>query len=166
MIVLLNNTHNRKYFDCGIPALNDYLKIQAGQDMRRKLSACFVIAQTENSDVLGYYTLSNCSIPPTHFPESVRKKFPPNYLSIPVTLLGRLAVSENQKGKGLGKILLMDALRRSYEASLEIGSLAVVVDPINQEAMEFYRKYDFTLLPDSGKMMIGMKILGELFGED
>jgi len=166
MIVLLNNTHNRKSFDCGIPALNDYLKIQAGQDMRRKLAACFVITQTENSDVLGYYTLSNYSIPPTHFPESVRKEFPPNYLSIPVTLLGRLAVSENQKGKGLGKILLMDALRRSYEASLEIGSLAVVVDPINQEAMEFYRKYDFVLLPDSGKMIIGMKMLGELFGED
>jgi GNAT superfamily N-acetyltransferase len=166
MIVLLNNTHNRKSFDCGIPALNDYLKIQAGQDMRRKLSACFVIAQSENSDVLGYYTLSNYSIPPTHFPESVRKKFPPNYLSIPVTLLGRLAVSENQKGKGLGKILLIDALRRTYEASLEIGSLAVVVDPIKQEAMEFYRKYDFVLLPDSGKMMIGMKILWELFGED
>jgi predicted GNAT family N-acyltransferase len=166
MIDLLNKTHNRKSFDCRIPALNDYLKIQAGQDMRRKLSACFVITQTENSDVLGYYTLSNYSIPPTHFPESVRKKFPPNYNSIPVTLLGRLAVNGNQKGKGLGKILLIDALRRTYEASLEIGSLAVVVDPIKQEAMEFYRKYDFVLLPDSGKMMIGMKILGELFGEN
>lgn len=166
MIVLLNNTHNRKSFDCGIPALNDYLKIQAGQDMRRKLSACFVFTQKGNSDVLGYYTLSNYSIPPTQFPEGIRKKFPPNYNSIPVTLLGRLAVNGNQKGKGLGKILLIDALRRSYEASLEIGSLAVVVDPINQEAMEFYRKYDFTLLPDSGKMMIGMKVLAELFGED
>jgi GNAT superfamily N-acetyltransferase len=166
MIDLLNKTHNRKSFDCRIPALNDYLKIQAGQDMRRKLSACFVFTQSENSDVLGYYTLSNYSIPPTHFPESVRKKFPPNYNSIPVTLLGRLAVNGNQKGKGLGKILLIDALRRTYEASLEIGSLAVVVDPINQEAMEFYRKYDFVLLPDSGKMMIGMKILGELFGEN
>jgi predicted GNAT family N-acyltransferase len=166
MIVLLNKSHNRQSFDCGIPSLNDYLKNQAVQDMRRKLSACFVLTQNEKSDVLGYYTLSNYSIPPTQFPEGIRKKFPPNYYSIPVILLGRLAVNGNQKGKGLGKILLIDALRRSYEASLEIGSLAVVVDPINQEAMEFYHKYDFILLPDSGKMMLGMKMLGELFGED
>jgi hypothetical protein len=54
-------------------------------------------------------------------------------------------------------------LKRSYEISHEIGSFAVVVDPIDLEAENFYEKYDFIKLPDSGKMFIAMKTLHELF---
>jgi hypothetical protein len=59
---------------------------------------------------------------------------------------------------------LIDALKRSYEVSNEIGSFAVVVDPIDNIAEEFYSKYDFINLPDSGKMFITMKTLKLLFG--
>lgn len=164
MIELFNLTHIRNQFDCGIPALNDYLKNQAGQDMRRKLSACFILSN-KPSEILGYYTLSNYNIPLSHFPEKLRKKLLPAYTSLPVTLLGRLAISESQQGRGFGRILLIDALKRSYEAFLNMGSVAVVVDPINTEAAAFYQNYGFDPLPDSGKMMIEMKTLGELFGE-
>jgi hypothetical protein len=61
--------------------------------------------------------------------------------------------------------LLIDALKRSYEASHEIGSFAVVVDPIDKEAEKFYEKYDFIKLPDSGKMFIAIKTLKKLFGQ-
>jgi hypothetical protein len=54
-------------------------------------------------------------------------------------------------------------LKRSYEISQEIGSFAVVVDPIDEEAEKFYEKYDFIKLPDSGKMFISMKTLRQLF---
>jgi GNAT superfamily N-acetyltransferase len=77
--------------------------------------------------------------------------------------LGRLAIDKSQQGKGIGKVLLIDALKRSYGISHEIGSFAVVVDPINLEAENFYEKYDFIKLPDSGKMFIAMKTLHELF---
>ena len=64
---------------------------------------------------------------------------------------------------GIGKILLIDALKRCYEISVQLGSFAVVVDPIDMEAENFYKKYDFIKLPDSGKMLIATKTLQELF---
>ena len=164
MIELLDKKHNRADFDCGKEFLNNYLKNQAGQDQKRKLAVCFVLSELETNKVQGYYTLSNNSIPLSHFPENIQKKLPKSYLSIPTTLLGRLAIDKIQQGKGIGKILLIDALKRSYETSQEIGSFAVVVDPIDKEAEVFYEKYDFIKLPDSEKMIIATKTLKELFG--
>lgn len=160
MIELLNKKHNRNDFDCGKELLNNYLKNQAGQDLKRRLSACFVLA--ENHRIQGYYTLSNSSIPLSSFSGEIQKKLP-SYSSIPATLLGRLAIDLKHQGKGIGKILLIDALKRSYEVSHEIGSFAVVVDPIDKEAEKFYAKYDFIKLPDSGKMFLAIKTLKELF---
>jgi len=164
MIELLDKKHNRNDFDCGKELLNNYLKNQAGQDMQRKLSACFVLSESETNTIQGYYTLSNNSIPLNSFSEQIQKKLPKSYLSIPTTLLGRLAIDKKYQGKGIGKILLIDALKRSYDISHEIGSFAVVVDPMDEAAEKFYEKYDFIKLPDSKKMFIATKTLKELFG--
>jgi predicted GNAT family N-acyltransferase len=163
MIELLDKKHNLKDFDCGKELLNNYLKNQAGQDVRRKLAACFVLSEKETNNVAGYYTLSNNSIPLSNFPEHIQKKLPKSYHSIPTSLLGRLAIDKKFKGKGIGKILLIDALKRSYEISKEVGSFAVVVDPIDEEAEKFYAKFDFIKLPDSEKMFIATRTLEELF---
>ena len=112
------------------------MRKQAKQNIKRKLSACFVLSDAENN-LKGYYTLSNAGIPRTVIPESIRKKLPRAYESLPVTLLGRLAIDEKNKGEGLGKLLLIDALRRSYEVSKVIGSMAVIVDPIDENAIQF-----------------------------
>lgn len=163
MIQILEKKHNRQDFDCGKELLNNYLKNQAGQDVKRNLTACFVLSDHDNNMIKGYYTLSNSSIPLISFPEDLRKKLPMSYASIPATLVGRLAIDKTHQGKGIGKILLLDALKRSYEVSKEIASFAVVVDPIDEEAVAFYRKYDFIMLPDSRKMFIAMKTLAGLF---
>jgi hypothetical protein len=163
MIELLDKKHHRNEFDCGKELLNNYLKNQAGQDIKRKLSVCFVLAEKETNNIQGYYTLSNYSIPLSNFPEQIQKKLPKSYVSIPTTLLGRLAIDLNSQGKGLGKILLLDAFNRCYEISKEIGSFAVIADPIDKEAELFYKKYDFIKLPDSEKMLIAIKTLKELF---
>ncbi|NVO12322.1 MAG: GNAT family N-acetyltransferase [Bacteroidales bacterium] len=163
MTELLDKKHNRNNFDCGKELLNSYLKNQAGQDIKRKLSACFVLAERGTNNIQGYYTLSNNSISLSSFPEQIKKKLPKSYVYIPTTLLGRLAIDKNCQGKGLGKILLIDALKRSYEISKEIGSFAIVVDPIDKGAELFYEKYDFIKLPDSGKMFLATKTLKELF---
>ena len=163
MIELLDKKHNRNDFDCGKELLNNYLKNQAGQDIKRKLSACFVLIEEETNNIQGYYTLSNNSIPLSSFPEQIKKKLPESYVSVPTTLLGRLVIDKNCQGKGFGRILLIDALKRSYPISKEIGSIAVVVDPIDREAELFYEKYDFIKLPDSEKMLIATKTLKELF---
>jgi GNAT superfamily N-acetyltransferase len=163
MIELLGIRHNRKDFDCGKELLNNYLKNQAGQDVKRKLSACFLLAEKGTNNIKGYYTLSNNSIPLNSFSEQIQKKLPKFYPSIPTTLLGRLAIDTKFQGKGIGKVLLIDALKRSYEISKKIGSFAVVVDPIDEEAKRFYEKYDFIKLTDSEKMFIATKTLKELF---
>ena len=163
MIELLNKKHNRKDFDCGKELLNDYLKTQAGQDVKRKLSVCFVLTDSETKVIQGYYTLSNSSIPLSSFSEQIKKKLPKSYKSIPTTLLGRLATDKKYQGNGIGKILLIDALKRSFGISNEIGSFGIIVDPIDDDAKSFYQKYDFIELPDSKKMFIATQTLKELF---
>lgn len=159
----LNNAHNRNDFYCGKDLLDNYLWKQAKQDVTRKLSACFVIVDEETGKVSGYYTLSSSSISNELIPESFKKKLPKSYLSIPVILLGRLAIDKNFQGKGVGKYLLIDSLKKCYDTSKSVGTFAVVVDPLDKEAENFYEKYGFIMLPDSGKMFLPMKTINMLF---
>ena len=159
----LNSAHKKSDFTCGKKILDSYIHKQANQDVKRKLSACFVINETETNLIKGYYTLSNNSIPLELVPNQIRKKLPRSYESIPTTLLGRLAIDNKFQGQGIGKLILIDALKRSYEISKTIGSFAVVVDPIDQDAENFYNKYGFIKLPDSKKMFLPMKTISQLF---
>jgi predicted GNAT family N-acyltransferase len=159
----LNSTHKKSNFSCGKEMLDVYIHKQANQDVKRKLSACFVINEKETNLIKGYYTLSNNSIPSKFVPNQIQKKLPRTYESIPTTLLGRLAIDNRFQGQGIGKLILIDALKRSYEISKTIGSFAVIVDPIDQDAENFYEKYGFIKLPDSGKMFLPMKTISQLF---
>ena len=160
---LLNATHKKEHFQCGNERLDQYLHTQAKQDSKRKLAVCFVLAD-EDDKVKGYYTLSSASIPQDLLPDELKKKLPPSYHQLPVTLLGRLAVDKSYKVQGLGELLLLDALKRSYDTAVSsVGSMAVIVDPIDEQAVNFYKKYGFILLPDSGKMFIPMATIAELF---
>ena len=88
---------------------------------------------------------------------------PGSYTALPVTLLGRLAVDTRFKGQGLGSILLLDALKRSFvTASQSLGSIGAVVDPLDDDAIAFYKKFGFVLLPDSGKMFLTMADVAQL----
>ena len=159
----LSSNHIKKDFDCGIDLLTKYLKTQANQDIKRKLTACFVLAEAENI-VKGYYTLSNASIRKELVPVNIVKKLPPTYFDLPNTLLGRLAVDVLYKGNGNGELLLIDALKRSFDISKKhVGSMAVIVDPIDENAFNFYKKYGFNPLVDSGKMFIAMDTIKLLF---
>lgn len=160
-IVLLDKKHNRKDFVCEEDALTDYIRSQVSQDMRKRLATCFVAVE-EDLRVIGYYTLTSESLGRDAIPEKYIKQVPQNY-NAPVILLGRLARDLRAKGTGLGEHLLMDALFRSYRLSGEsIGAMAVVVDPINQRALEFYRKYGFEQLFDSKRMFLPMNQIKQL----
>lgn len=159
---LLDSSQKKSEFDCGQELLNSYLHKQANQDVKRRLSVCFVSID-ENNTIKGYYTLSNSSIDREFIPDEIKNKLPKSYLDIPVTLLGRLARDKNNKSERLGETLLLDALKRCYDTSFTIGSLAVIVDPIDEGAKNFYSKYGFILLPDSKKMFITMKTISILF---
>ena len=159
--VPLNASHKKKDFSCGNEMLDNYLHTQAKQDVKRKLAACFLLVDAANK-VKGYYSLSSSSIPREELPDNVKAKLPPAYHNLPVTLLGRLAIENSCKGQGLGAALLFDALKRSYCVVSEVGSMAVVVDPIDEAAVKFYEKHGFALLPTSGKMVLSMDTISRL----
>src|SRR5690606_26363537 len=95
------------------------------------------------------------------FPENLARKLPPTYQNLPTILLGRLAIDNNYKGNGLGEFILMDALNRCIEISNNLGTLAIIVDPIDAKAKAFYAKYGFIALPGTGKMFIPIKTVKE-----
>jgi predicted GNAT family N-acyltransferase len=157
--VPLNSSYNKNSFACEEPALENYLRLQAGQDLRKQVAACFVLEGHGNA-VKGYYTLSADGVDRTLIPESVKKKLP--YKTLPVFLLGRLARDINYKGEGVGELLLADSLKRAWEASTSIGACAVVTDPINEKARTFYQSFGFISL-ESGRMFIPMETIRKLF---
>lgn len=154
---------DRSHFDCGYESLNNYIRHQVSQDIRKRLTACFVLVDEANT-VKGYYTLAGHSIPQQEVPDQYAKQIPKAYTDVPVTLLGRLVVDKSVSGKGYGRYLLVDALKKSYETALKaVGSIAVVVDPVDKSSKAFYEKYGFILLPGSGKLFLSMKTIGQLF---
>jgi hypothetical protein len=159
---LLATTHEKAKFTCGKIMLDNYIQKQAKQDVKGKVSVCFVLSD-DNKEIKGYYTLSNGSIPRSQLPDSIIKQTP-KYKDLPVTLLGRLAIDNKFKGQKLGALILLDALKRSFDISVtSVASMAVIVDPIDQEAIDFYTKFGFIPLPDSGRMFLPMGTIERLF---
>lgn len=142
----LSSRHDRAAFSCGEAALDTYLRAQAGQDIRKRVAAVFVLT-ADGTTVAGFYTLSQYSLELGAVPDEVAQRLP-KYPVVPATLLGRLAVASHYRGKGLGEHLLMDALKRSLDASRLIGPAAVVVDAKDENSATFYRKYGFIQLPE------------------
>ena len=156
IIAQLNAAHQRTGFHCEEATLTRYLQQQAGQDMRRRLSVCFV-ATNDSNKVFGYYTLSSMSLSRKSIPEAYVKHIPAHY-DIPLVLLGRLARDISVKGQGIGEMLLLDALKRACRISTaHMGAVAVVVDPIHDKAASFYELYGFIRLPERNMMFLPMK---------
>jgi ribosomal protein S18 acetylase RimI-like enzyme len=163
LIQALSRTHNRDAFICGNELLDRYLRSQARQDMQRYLAQVFVLVE-DGAIIKGYYTLSNSSLLLSELPDELRRHLP-RYPKIPVTLLGRLAVDVRYQGLGIGRLLLVDALRRSALQAAEIASMAVIVDAIDEAAVGFYRKYHFLSLPQSPRtLFLEMTTIKKLFG--
>ena len=153
----LNNSHNRPAFVCSVKSLDNYLKKQAKQDIKRRISRVFVVYTPESpSSIIGYYTLSTLSISLEQLPDNLARKLPKH--PIPAALIGRLAVSQQAQGQGVGKMLLMDAIKRTIGVSDEIAIYAMVVDAIDEQAEHFYRQYGFSSLSsDSRRLFLPLK---------
>lgn len=162
IIEKLNKDHKKSDFDCDNVLLNNYIHKQAKRDVNRDLSACYILNDINDKRVLGYYTLSGNSIDRNEFPIELMQKMPPSYINLPTILLGRLAIDKNEKGKGFGSILLIDALKKCADISESLGVLAVIVDPFDQKAISFYKKFGFILIPSNNKMFIPIKTIQDL----
>lgn len=141
-------------FNCGEMALDKYLQRYASQDIKRGVARVFVASTAQQSQVVaGFYTLSAASIATETLPEKWRKKLP--RYPVPVALLGRLAVTQQAQGTGLGSILLADACKRVAAASETLAVAAIVVDAKSPKAAAFYQHFGFIELPGQpGRWML------------
>ena len=159
----LGRQHGRLGFSCGSAPLDQYLRTQAGQDARKRVAAPFVLCEGESHAVLGYYTLSAISVDIGAWPENVAKKLP-RYPVVPATLMGRLAIDKRLQGQGAGEYLLMNALHRSLQASRQVAAVAVIVDAKDEDAVAFYRHYEFVPFKDqAARMFLPMGTIEKLF---
>lgn len=139
--------HDRAGFDCGSPPLNEYLQRSATQHRRQGVSQTYVLVDTAApSLILGYYTLSAAQVDVTKLSEAERKRLP--RYPIPCIRMGRLACRSDQKGKGLGKLLVGCAVERCLKARQEVAAFALIVDAKDDNAKAFYEHFGFVACVD------------------
>jgi GNAT superfamily N-acetyltransferase len=142
----LSTKHDRKSFDCGVAALNDFLRSTARQHQQKGISRTFVLVDIESENptrILGYFALSACEGIAPELPAKLTKRLPH---AVPAVLLGRLAVDRAFQGKGYGGALLVEAIRRVAGTTSQIGIAGLFVDAKDDGAAAFYRKFGFVPL--------------------
>jgi len=146
-IEALTRLHDRKYLDCGVTELNQFLQNQARQKNDKHIAKTYVVhSESELSLILGYYTITGYSviIPPAHR----------NYKNYPHPLkavkLARLAVDKSQQGQRLGERLLINAIFRTVLVAEQISAIGLFVDPMNSQIIPFYEQYGFLHLEQGG----------------
>lgn len=148
----LDSDHDRAGFDCGEASLDTYIKKQARQDVKRRVSRVFVATVVEQpNSIVGYYTLSTLSIELSQSPPSQARKLPRH--PVPAALIGRLAVRQAAQGHGVGKMLLIDAIKRTLAVSDDIAIYSVVVDAIDERAQHFYEQFGFSPLSSENQRL-------------
>jgi ribosomal protein S18 acetylase RimI-like enzyme len=142
----LGEEHERGDFACGDQALDRYFQAQVTQDIRRRITNCFVVVEAATGRVAAYYTLSAASIPLTELPPEEAKRLP-RYPSVPAVRIGRLAVDLRFQRRGLAELMLMNAVHRTLGDSA--AAFTLLVDAKNDAAVAFYQRYGFR--PIAGK---------------
>ncbi|HEY3638143.1 MAG TPA: GNAT family N-acetyltransferase [Rhizomicrobium sp.] len=130
-------------FDCGVPALNIWLKLRARRNEAAGASRTFVIAKSDRS-VVGYYSLAAASILHEQATGRVKRNMPE---PVPAVLIGRLALDRRIQGKGNGIGLLRDAVLRIVAAAETVGIRAILVHAMSEDAKRFYEHFGFRVSP-------------------
>ena len=146
----LDVRHRLESFDCGKPALNDWLLRHARQAQGSGSAKTFVVADDDN--VVGYFSLTVGQVDTLEAPERIRKGM--GQYPIPVVILARLAVSIQNQGRGIGFGMLQDAIRRTLLIAEQAGIRAMLTHPINEEASRFYTRFGFIASPLSEQQLL------------
>ena len=145
-VLLDKDKHDRNRFDCGIDALNNYLKVMASQQAKKDNTRTFVLEDdNDDSHIIGFYTLTMTPIDLKALPKKLQKN---HQSSTSGGLIARLAVDDRYKGKGFGEWLLIDALRKLLMASDSVAFPVVIVDA-KDGAKLFYERYGFQAFKDA-----------------
>ncbi|MEO6028938.1 MAG: GNAT family N-acetyltransferase [Candidatus Binatia bacterium] len=143
----LGSNHDRAGFDCGVPALNRYLRETARQHVAKGIARTFVLVDDRvgtPKPVHGFFTLSLCQVLADEVPPKWAKKLP---RQIPAMRLGRLAVARTHQREGFGKILLVEAIYKVASVASAAGGIGLFVDAKNPAAADFYTRFGFEPTP-------------------
>lgn len=158
---LLGPQHRVVGFDCGVLALDDWLRHHALQAQRSDSTRVYVVH--EELQVVGFYALSAGSVRPEQAPARVRKGLGRH--DLPLVVLTRLAVDQKARGAGLGAALLKDVLLRVDAAVDIVGARALHAYAKDEQAKGFYRHFGFDSSPlDEHSMFLLMKDLRSSLG--
>lgn len=146
----LNSIHCIARFDCGKPALNDWLVRHARQAQSSGSSRTFVVS--DGDEIVGYFSLAVGQVNSIEAPMRIRKGM--GQYPIPVVLLARLAVSLHHQGRGIGRGLLQEAVRRTLVIAEHAGIHALLVHPIDKDASRFYLRFGFIPSPLREKQLL------------
>lgn len=146
----LEARHRIESFDCGKPALNEWLLRHARQAQGSGSAKTFVVADDDR--VVGYFSLTVGQVDTLEAPERIRKGM--GQYPIPVVILARLAVSIQDQGKGIGFGMLQDAIRRTLLIAEQAGIRAMLTHPIDEEASSFYTRFGFVASPLSEQQLL------------
>ena len=144
-------SHDRTDFTCGVDTLDRYFRQQAGQDVRRRATACFVAREIATDRIAGFYTLAAGGIFLADMPARLARRRP-RYPTVPVARLGRLAVALAYHGLKLGGVLLWDAVERASRS--EVAVYALVVDAKDEQAESFYLHHGFVAFAHAPRTLI------------
>jgi len=136
--------HRLEGFDCGKPALNDWLLRHARQAQGSGSAKTFVVAE-DDGRVAGYFSLTVGQVDTLEAPERIRKGM--GQYPVPVVILARLAVSREHQGLGIGVGILQDAIRRTLVIAEQAGVRAMLTHPIDEDAARFYTRFGFIASP-------------------
>lgn len=136
----LDLTHDVSEFSCGKPSLDHWLKTRALSNQQKGFTAVLVVH--EAGRVIGYYGLAPTAVVPSILPRSIRTGQPPD--PVPCLLLGQLATDMEWAGRGIGTGLVKHALQRCVQAAALIGGRALMVNAIDEEAAQFWKRRGFT----------------------
>ena len=138
--------HDRRGFDCGTPALNRYLCEIARQHADKGIARSFVLVDSAApTEILGFFTLAVCEVQSERLPPRIARRYP---RLIPAARLARLAVAQAQQRRGIGRVLLVDAMRRCLAVAASVGIIGLFVDAKDEAAAGYYAQYGFVPLPD------------------
>lgn len=140
----LGPDHDLGDFDSGNDVLDDWLRRHALAAQRMDSARTFVI--TRNDRVVGYFSLTMGSVRRADAPAKLARGLP-GY-PVGMVLLARLAVDHREQGKGVGALLLAEALHKAVVAGEAAAARLVVVDAIDDAAVRFYERFGFIAAPE------------------
>ncbi|MCR9060599.1 MAG: GNAT family N-acetyltransferase [Rhodobacteraceae bacterium] len=145
--------HDRAAFSCGVPQIDNYLKLTAKKGSKADIVRIWVVTDSDDT-IVGFYGINMHAVAVDDMPAPYKRKAGKHGL-LPAAFIAMIGVDQNHQDKGLGGVLVADALSRIARASDEIGTCVIMLDVFNDgdekavaRRKSYYESFGFIPLPD------------------